>query len=105
MSPRLLGCRAVITRSFARIHETNLKKQGVLPLTFVNEDDYKLVEQGDSIDLVGLKDLKPGSHVKAVINHKDGSSVEIDLKHSLNEEQLVWFRNGSALNTIRANAS
>lgn len=105
MSPRLLGCRAVITRSFARIHETNLKKQGVLPLTFVNEDDYKLVEQGDSIDLVGLKDLKPGSHVKAVVNHKDGSSVEIDLKHSLNEEQLVWFRNGSALNTIRANAS
>lgn len=102
MSPRLLGCRAVITRSFARIHETNLKKQGVLPLTFVNESDYDLVEQGDSIDLVGLKELKPGSHVKAVVHHKDGSSVEINLKHSFNNEQLAWFKNGSALNTIRA---
>ncbi|MAF31954.1 MAG: aconitate hydratase [Magnetococcales bacterium] len=105
MSPRLLGCRAVITRSFARIHETNLKKQGVLPLTFVNESDYELIEEGDKIDLVGLKDLAPGSRVKAVVTHADGSTVEIELKHSLNNEQLVWFRNGSALNTIRAKAS
>jgi aconitate hydratase len=105
MSPRLLGCRAVITRSFARIHETNLKKQGVLPLTFVNEADYNLIEQGDIIDLVGLTNLNPGSHVKAIVRHTDGSSLEIDLQHSLNKEQLVWFRNGSALNTIRAAAS
>tara|TARA_R110000868_G_scaffold262401_2_gene521069 strand:+ start:45152 stop:47413 length:2262 start_codon:yes stop_codon:yes gene_type:complete len=102
MSPRLLGCRAVITRSFARIHEANLKKQGVLPLTFVNPSDYDLVEQGDSIDLVGLKTLAPGSKVTAALHHKDGSSVEVELQHSLNDEQLVWFKNGSALNTIRA---
>lgn len=105
MSPRLLGCRAVITRSFARIHETNLKKQGVLPLTFVNEADYDLIEQGDIIDLIGLTTLNPGSHVKAIVKHVDGSSIEVDLQHSLNNEQLVWFRNGSALNTIRAAAS
>ena len=101
MCPRLTGARAVITRSFARIHETNLKKQGVLPLTFVNTADYDQVEQGDKIDLKGLTELAPGSKVTAVVHHKDGSTVEVPLKHSLNDEQIVWFKNGSALNTIR----
>lgn len=102
MCPRLLGCLVVITRSFARIHETNLKKQGVLPLTFVNPSDYDLIEQGDSLDIKGLTSLQPKSKVTAVIHHTDGSTAEIELKHSLNNEQLDWFRNGSALNTIRA---
>lgn len=101
MCPRLTGAKAVITRSFARIHETNLKKQGVLPLTFVNVADYDLLEQDDKIGLKGLTTLAPGSKVTAVVSHKDGSTVEIELKHSLNDEQIVWFKNGSALNTIR----
>ena len=101
MCPRLTGARAVITRSFARIHETNLKKQGVLPLTFVNEADYDFIEQADKVDLKGLTTIAPGSTVTAVVHHKDGSTVEIPLKHSMNDEQIVWFKNGSALNTIR----
>ncbi len=101
MCPRFLGARAVITRSFARIHESNLKKQGVLALTFVNKGDYDLIEEDDRISLVGLEDLVPGQHVKGVIKHKDGSTVEIDLKHSLNDDQIEWFKDGSALNTLR----
>ena len=91
----------MITRSFARIHESNLKKQGVLALTFVNKGDYDLIEEDDRISLVGLEDLVPGQHVKGVIKHKDGSTVEIDLKHSLNDDQIEWFKDGSALNTLR----
>lgn len=101
MSPRFMGGKVVITRSFARIHESNLKKQGVLPLTFVNPDDYNLIEEGDTFDIVGLKELAPGKNLKAVIHHQDGSSVEIALKHTLNDEQIVWFKDGSALNTLR----
>ena len=102
MSPRFLGCRAVITRSFARIHESNLKKQGVLALTFVNPADYTLIEEDDRITLPNLaKTLLPGEHVHATVTHKDGSSVSIALKHSLNQEQIHWFKNGSALNTLR----
>lgn len=101
MSPRLLGARAVITRSFARIHETNLKKQGVLPLTFVNEADYDLIEQEDRIAITGLKNLAPGSAVTAVVKHADGSTVEIPLKHTMNAEQIGWFKHGSALNAMR----
>ena len=102
MCPRNLGARAVITRSFARIHETNLKKQGVLPLTFVNPADYNLIEQGDKFDIKGLTTLAPGSKVTAVIHHADGGSVEIELKHSLNAEQIEWFKAGSALNAMKA---
>jgi aconitate hydratase len=101
MSPRFLGARAVITRSFARIHETNLKKQGILPLTFTNPADYDLIEEEDRIDIKGLTALKPGQPVVAVIRHKDGSTVEIKLKHTLNAEQIQWFKDGSALNTLR----
>jgi aconitate hydratase len=101
MSPRHMGCRAVITRSFARIHETNLKKQGILPLTFANPADYDLIEEGDRVDIRGLKDLRPGQTVQAVIRHADGSQVNVSLKHTLNAEQIQWFKDGSALNTLR----
>jgi aconitate hydratase len=100
MSPRHMGARAIITRSFARIHETNLKKQGVLPLTFVNPEDYDLVQEADTIDLVGITTLSPGSKVTAICHHQDNTSSEISLKHSLNEEQIAWFKAGSALNSL-----
>ena len=98
MSPRLLGCKVVITRSFARIHETNLKKQGLLPLTFGNPDDYDLILEGDTVSVTGLKDLTPGQSVKALINHAEGGEDEIELKHTLSNEQIEWFHAGAALN-------
>jgi len=101
MSPRHMGGRAVITRSFARIHETNLKKQGILPLTFVEAGDYERVQDGDRIDLLGITELAPGSTVRAVLQHLDGSHSEIILQHSLNAEQIAWFKAGSALNFLR----
>ena len=101
MSPRHMGGRAVITRSFARIHETNLKKQGILPLTFVDAGDYERILDGDRIDLLGITELAPGSQVRAVLHHLDGTSSEIILQHSLNAEQIAWFKAGSALNFLR----
>ncbi len=101
MSPRHMGARAVITRSFARIHETNLKKQGVLPLTFVNEADYARILEDDVLDIRGLTELAPGSRITALLHHGDGSSEEITLRHSLNREQISWFKAGSALNFLR----
>ncbi len=100
MSPRHMGGKAVITRSFARIHETNLKKQGVLPLSFVSESDYDLVQEGDTIDLLGLTALAPGSEIQAIFHHVDGSSSQVSLAHSLNSEQIEWFKAGSALNAL-----
>jgi aconitate hydratase len=102
MSPRHLGGRVVITRSFARIHETNLKKQGVLPLTFANSADYELIEEADQVDILGLTELAPGSTVTAVCHHADGSESSLSLKHSLNDEQIAWFKAGSALNFLGA---
>ncbi len=101
MSPRYMGARVVITRSFARIHETNLKKQGVLPLTFKNEADYNKILEDDTLDIIGLTDLNPGSHIFAVLHHSSGSQETIELKHSLNDEQIKWFKAGSALNFLR----
>ncbi len=101
MSPRHMGGRAVITRSFARIHETNLKKQGILPLTFANDADYELVQEGDSVDLLGIIEIEPGSSIIARFNHDDGTTSEVPLNHSLNEEQIDWFKAGSALNFLR----
>ncbi|MEA3469812.1 MAG: aconitate hydratase [Thermodesulfobacteriota bacterium] len=101
MSPRHMGGRAVITRSFARIHETNLKKQGVLPLTFADSADYDLVQEGDTVDLTGIAEIAPGSSITARFNHDDGTSSEIQLNHSLNKEQIDWFKAGSALNFLR----
>jgi len=98
MSPRYLNCAAVIVRSFARIHETNLKKQGVLPLTFINPDDYDTFEQNDKVSVVGLYTLEPGKPVTVQIKKPDGRVVTIQARHSMTREQIAWFRAGSALN-------
>jgi aconitate hydratase len=98
MSPRYLGAAAVMVRSFARIHETNLKKQGVLPLTFANPADYDKVEQNDRITVSGLHALEPGKPVKVYIKKPDGRIVEIQGNHTMTREQIAWFRAGSALN-------
>ena len=101
MSPRFLGCAAVITKSLARIHETNLKKQGILALTFSNPDDYEKILEDDKISLVGLNNLKPQKQVTCKITHNDGTHDEILLNHSYNESQINWFKAGSALNVLR----
>lgn len=102
MCPRFLGCTAVITRSFARIHETNLKKQGILALTFATPSDYDRLREDDRVSLVDLMALAPGKDVKMLVEHKDGSKEEIWCKHSYNAEQIKWFQAGSALNLIRS---
>jgi aconitate hydratase len=101
MEPRFRGCAAVITRSCARIHEANLKKQGVLPLTFTNPADYDLIGEDDRVSVLGLADLRPDTPVPARITRPDGSSVDIELAHTMNAEQIEWFRAGGALNIIR----
>jgi aconitate hydratase len=101
MSPRFLGAKAVITRSFARIHEANLKKQGILPLAFANPSDYDRINEDDRITLVNLGNLKPREPVRAIIQPKKAAPFEITLTHSLTEEQIKWFKAGSALNTVR----
>jgi aconitate hydratase len=101
MEPRHLGARAVLVRSFARIHETNLKKQGVLPLTFANPADYDKVREDDRIDLTGLGDLAPASTVTVVLRHQDGSQDSFEAKHTLTDEQIDWFKAGGAVNLIR----
>ncbi len=98
LSPRLLGGAAVIARSFARIHESNLKKQGLLALTFSDPADYDRIREDDRINLSGLSDIKPGQPVQCAVNHSDGSSETLQLQHSYSESQLEWFRLGSALN-------
>ena len=101
MSPRYLGCAAVIARSFARIHESNLKKQGILPLTFVNPADYDKIQEGDTVSLEYLSELDPIRTINMLVEHPDGTSEIITLKHTLNLEHEAWFRAGSALNLIR----
>ena len=101
MEPRHLGVRAIIVRSFARIHETNLKKQGMLALTFVNKEDYDKVQEDDSIDIIGLNSFSPGKQLTLVLNHKDNSKDEIKLNHTYNKQQIEWFYAGGALNVIR----
>jgi aconitate hydratase len=101
MEPRHLGVRAILVRSFARIHETNLKKQGMLALTFADKADYDKVQEDDSIDIVGLTDFKPGNQLTVVLNHKDGSRYEVKVNHTYNEQQIEWFKAGGALNVIR----
>ncbi len=100
MSPRYLGAAAIITRSFARIHETNLKKQGVLPFTFANGDDYDKVQEADRISIRGLAQLAPGKTVKATLHH-GSQGEEIELKHTLTADQIEWFKAGSALNRMK----
>jgi len=101
MSPRYLGCAAVITKSLARIHETNLKKQGILALTFSNPDDYEKILEDDKISLLELNELEPHKQVKCILSHRDGSKDEILLNHSYNKSQINWFKAGSALNVLR----
>lgn len=101
LEPRHLGGRAIIVKSFARIHETNLKKQGLLPLTFQNPSDYDKIQPTDRISLLNLKNLAPGKPVECEIKHKDGSVEKILLNHTLNEQQIEWFKAGSALNRMK----
>ena len=102
MEPRHLGVRAIVVRSFARIHETNLKKQGMLALTFANKEDYDKVQEDDTIDIKGLTSFTPGKPLTMVLNHKDGSKDDIILNHTYNQPQIEWFKAGGALNVIRA---
>jgi aconitate hydratase len=101
MSPRLLGAAAVIVRSFARIHESNLKKQGVLPLVFAHPADYDRVRETDRVSVLGLAHLSPGAPVTVVLHHEDGSEERIETRHSLNAEQIEWFKAGSALSVLK----
>jgi aconitate hydratase len=101
LTPRFLGCGAVITKSFARIHETNLKKQGILALTFSNPADYDKIQETDRLSLVELGKLQEGKPVKCIISHSNGTKDEILLSHSYNSAQIEWFRQGSALNVLR----
>ncbi|XP_028395483.1 aconitate hydratase, mitochondrial-like [Dendronephthya gigantea] len=100
LEPRHLGGRAVIVRSFARIHETNLKKQGMLPLTFSDPKDYDKIKPTDRISLLGLKDFAPGKPITCEVLHKDGSKEQFPLNHTFNETQIEWFKAGSALNNM-----
>jgi aconitate hydratase len=102
MEPRHLGVRAVLVKSFARIHETNLKKQGMLALTFADKSDYEKILEDDRIDILGLKDFAPGVALTMQLNHKDGSVEQIKVNHTYNEPQIEWFKAGSALNLIKA---
>jgi len=104
MSPRHLGAAAVIVRSFARIHESNLKKQGVLALTFDDPADYDKVQETDRLSIFGVEALKPDVPVQVIIGHEDGSEDTITVHHSLNDEQIEWFKAGSALNLLRTQA-
>lgn len=101
MEPRHLGVRVILVKSFARIHETNLKKQGMLALTFAKPGDYDLVREDDRIDILGLTTFRPGEPLRIVLKHSDGSRDEIQVNHTYNEQQIEWFRAGAALNLIR----
>lgn len=105
MEPRHLGVRAVLVKSFARIHETNLKKQGMLALTFDNKSDYDKIQENDSIDILGLTTFTPNKSLTLVLNHADGTSENIVVNHSYNDQQIEWFKEGGALNIIRRSVS
>lgn len=102
LEPRHLGGRAVIVRSFARIHETNLKKQGMLPLTFANPSDYDKITGNDKVSIVGLSDFQPGKPLKLIITPAEGDKFEVEVNHTFNDEQIDWFKHGSALNMMKA---
>lgn len=101
MCPRFLGCSAVLVKSFARIHETNLKKQGILALTFANPSDYDKIGEHDRITIEGLESFAPGKNLKVVLTHPDGTFENFPVKHSFNADQIKWFQAGSALNKLR----
>jgi aconitate hydratase len=101
MEPRFLGVKVVLVKSFARIHETNLKKQGILTLTFYNKDDYQKIREDDRIDITGLSGFATGKQLTVTLTHSDGTKEKFQANHSYNESQIEWFREGSALNIIR----
>jgi len=101
MEPRFLGVNAVIVKSFARIHETNLKKQGMLALTFADPADYDKVRQDDKVSIPDFADMAPGKPLKIHLAHNDGTSDEFLVNHTYNQAQIEWVREGSALNKIR----
>ncbi|HJQ93128.1 MAG TPA: aconitate hydratase, partial [Candidatus Thermoplasmatota archaeon] len=101
MEPRHLNGAAIIARSFARIHETNLKKQGMLPLTFANPADYERVQEDDRVAILGLAQMAPGKTLDVELRHKDGKVDRIQAKHTFSADQVEWFRAGSALNLLR----
>lgn len=103
MEPRYRNAKVIFARSFARIHETNLKKQGILPLTFSDPNSYDRVGEGDTISVIGLKNLSPESSVTCEINHEDGTTETFQAMHTMSEEHIGWFKSGGALNVIRAN--
>ncbi|PUZ30247.1 aconitase [Chitinophaga costaii] len=105
MEPRHLGVRAILVKSFARIHETNLKKQGMLGLTFADKEDYNKIQEDDTIDILGLTTFAPGTPLTVVLHHKDGSADSITVNHTYNQQQIEWFKAGGALNVIRAEAA
>jgi aconitate hydratase len=102
MEPRHLGVRAILVRSFARIHETNLKKQGMLALTFADKTDYDKILEDDIIDIQGLTAFTPGLPLTLALHHLNGESEQISVNHTYNESQIEWFKAGGALNVIRA---
>lgn len=101
MEPRHLGVRVILVKSFARIHETNLKKQGMLALTFANPDDYDRIQEDDTIDIIGLNSFSPGKHLTVVLHHEGGETEQFEVNHTYNTQQIEWFKAGGALNIIR----
>jgi aconitate hydratase len=105
MEPRFLGVRAVLVKSFARIHETNLKKQGMLGITFANEKDYDLILEDDTFNFVDLEGFAPDKPLSIEVVHADGSEDLIKANHTYNESQIEWFKQGSALNLIKIHSA
>ncbi|MEL7376452.1 MAG: aconitate hydratase, partial [Bacteroidota bacterium] len=105
MEPRWLGVKAVIVKSFARIHETNLKKQGMLALTFADPADYDKIRQDDLISILGFEDMEPKKNLTIRLDHADGTQDSFEVKHTYNHAQIDWVRSGSALNKIREELS
>jgi aconitate hydratase len=101
MEPRHLNVKVILVKSFARIHETNLKKQGMLALTFVNKEDYGKVQERDKISVIGLTEFAPGKNLTIELLHADGTKERFEASHTYNEQQIAWFKAGSALNAMR----
>jgi aconitate hydratase len=105
MEPRFLGVKAVVVKSFARIHETNLKKQGMFALTFANPADYDLIRQDDKVSILGFDTMAPGKQMHIQLDHADGTTETFPVNHTYNDAQIGWVRSGSALNEIREKIS
>jgi aconitate hydratase len=101
MEPRFLNVKVILVKSFARIHETNLKKQGMLGLTFADKNDYDKVREDDKISILGLKTFTPGKNLKVVLKHTDGTTEQFEVLHTYNQAQIDWFKSGSALNAMK----